>query len=482
MRPTAAKFRLMKGALLALLGVALAHAAEPTVQPLPRLETGMHTAAINRIATDAAGRWAVTASVDKTARVWDLADPGKPAQVLRPPQDAGNHGKLYAVALSPDGETVAVGGWTSPENESEAIYLFERRSGKLLRRLGGLPQVIYHLAFSPDGRSLAASLGDRSGVRLFDWRSGRETGRDTDYRDQSNSVAFSADGRRLLATCLDGELRLYALDSGALGPAQRGRPSGGKQPFSARFSPDGRHVAVGFADSTVVQVLDAHTLGEVARPDTVGVGNGTLANVAWTADGRLLVAAGRWNVEGKHSARRWRVGDWSRERDLPLADNTVLDFAPLPDGALLFAASGPSWGVLDVAGAIRLRYDPAIADLRGTDRLRLSPDARQVGFVDGRSGTVRSFDLASRSLGGDITSLQPGRTTGLKIERWKSDRSPALNGKPVELAPYEMSRSLAIAPDGQRFVLGTASQICLRRAIAVARCAGVSSARQPDRI
>ena len=48
-------------------------AAEPTTQPLPRLETGMHTATIERIATDAAGHWAVTASHDKTARVWEVA-------------------------------------------------------------------------------------------------------------------------------------------------------------------------------------------------------------------------------------------------------------------------------------------------------------------------------------------------------------------------------------------------------------------------
>jgi hypothetical protein len=83
----AAMLWLMKGALLALLGFAPVHATEPTVQPLPRLETGMHAAGIKRIAAHAAGRWAVAASADKTARVWDLVDPGKPAQVLRRPQD-----------------------------------------------------------------------------------------------------------------------------------------------------------------------------------------------------------------------------------------------------------------------------------------------------------------------------------------------------------------------------------------------------------
>jgi hypothetical protein len=79
--------------------------AEPTTRPLPRLETGMHTASINRIATDAAGRWTVTVSDDKTARVGS----GKrtPARSAAPPQDVGNEGKLYTVALSPDGAVVA---------------------------------------------------------------------------------------------------------------------------------------------------------------------------------------------------------------------------------------------------------------------------------------------------------------------------------------------------------------------------------------
>src|SRR5262249_5330219 len=95
-------------------------AAEPTTRPLPRLETGMHTAMIRRIATDAAGRWAVTASDDKTARVWEVAS-GRQLAVLRPPQDVGDEGKLYAVALSPDGKVVAVGGSAGPGSDKNAL-------------------------------------------------------------------------------------------------------------------------------------------------------------------------------------------------------------------------------------------------------------------------------------------------------------------------------------------------------------------------
>lgn len=93
-----------------------AHAAHLPTAPLLRLETGMHTASINSIATDAQGRWLVTASDDKTARIWELAS-ARLLGVLRPPQGEGYEGKLWAVALSPDGNTVGVAGWTGDDRE-----------------------------------------------------------------------------------------------------------------------------------------------------------------------------------------------------------------------------------------------------------------------------------------------------------------------------------------------------------------------------
>jgi WD40 repeat protein len=135
------------------------------VTPFTRIETGMHIAGITLIDVDAAERFLVSGSFDKTVRVWDLAT-GTLLQTLRVPMDESNVGKIYAVALSPDGSTVAVGGFMTRSNaKEEVLYLFDRESGALRRRIGGLNDVAFHLTFSRDGRHLAATLGDKGGFR-----------------------------------------------------------------------------------------------------------------------------------------------------------------------------------------------------------------------------------------------------------------------------------------------------------------------------
>src|SRR5262249_55936276 len=145
---------------------------------------------------------------------WDL-DTGSLLTVLRPPQGEGDEGKLYAAAMSPDGDLVAVAGSTGFEwDGSHSIYLFER-DGKLARRIAGFPSIIEQLRFSRDGRWLAATMG-ASGVRVVEPTTGRVLGTDSAYDDVSMSADFRADGRRLVTSSRDGHVRLYAVDEGHL--------------------------------------------------------------------------------------------------------------------------------------------------------------------------------------------------------------------------------------------------------------------------
>ena len=120
--------RIAAGALACVAAVPLAFGQD--VQPLLMVEQGSHSAPVRRIDVDRARGVAVTASDDRTARVWDLSS-GELRHVLRPLAFGAEGGRLYGVALHPNKPLVAVGGTTGGDGHAHTIYLFHTESGAL---------------------------------------------------------------------------------------------------------------------------------------------------------------------------------------------------------------------------------------------------------------------------------------------------------------------------------------------------------------
>src|SRR5262249_50218905 len=148
------------------------------------------------------GKQLVSASKDKTIRVWDVRT-GEVLRVLRPPIGPGEAGTLYSAALSPDGRTLGVAGVGLREGEAP-IYLLAFADGRIENILRGHTGLVRDLAFSPDGRQLASGSYHDLTARLWDLASGACQHVLKAHTGGILGIAFAPDGRRLATASQDG--------------------------------------------------------------------------------------------------------------------------------------------------------------------------------------------------------------------------------------------------------------------------------------
>ena len=439
-----------------------AAASAPSSEPILRIEAGMHGAPIESIDVDATGRYAVTAGPDKTARVWD-AGSGRVLQVLRPPIGAGDEGKLNAVAITPDARIVATGGYTGVSwNRLAQVYLFDRDSGRLLRRLGGVPGAVRHLSFSADGRWLAASISTGTGgsLQVWDWRGNDPPQADRDYQGPSWYSAFSRDGR-IAASSFDGRVRLYTLDGDQLRRVALQPAPGGKTPAGVAFSPDGTRLALGYEDAPRVDLLDGRTLAPLQPLPMPAAATASLnlSAVAYDADGRAVLAAGVRDYVNRNLAYRWSATGQDAPQTTVGPFYRIEQILPLPQGGWLAAASNPMWGRFTADGRWQSLGVSPLADTRfgrgAAFQLGDGGWTVQFGYLP-RGREPHRFDLKARSLtAGALTSGQPPRTTGLDLAGYEEQPAPTLAGRALPMLPGELARAVLVAPDNTSFLLGS---------------------------
>jgi hypothetical protein len=435
----------------------------PPQAPILRIDAGGATGAVTRVAVDAAGNLMAAAGYDKVVRVYSLPD-GVLRGTLRPPIGPAEEGELYAVAMSPDGKTVFAAGATGGSwDKSFSIYLFSVAAEKLVARLPGLEAPVNDLAVSPDGTRLAAGLA-KGGVIVWDAHTGRQVFADAGYGGPVRNVRFDK-GDRLFSVCADGKVREYAAAGGVVAAVS---PLAGQKPWGLAVSPDGGFVAVTYEGVPAVDVLAAKDLRGFAKPDVSGLSGGLLA-VDWVVAGGgvSLVAGGYARAAGKNVLRRWGDFGFDVPRDVAAAGDTIRDIKAVPAGGAVYATEDPGWGRMGPDGVVDAAPVPAVADLRGSrdGGLAVSADGMVVEFSAG--GRLLRFDAAARSL---VAAAPPvsldsllavARVDGLDVRNWKDTDAPSVGGAPLRLDAEEYSRSLAILPGGQKFLLGTDTNLRL---------------------
>jgi cytochrome c len=226
-----------------------------------------HGGPVRALAISPDGATALSGSFDSTAIRWSLTR-NAAEQVLRFHADAVN-----AVALLGDGRAATAGAdgriaiWTAGNVQPD-------------RLLEGHSAPIAALAVSPDGATLASASWDQT-VRLWPLAGGAP--RVLDGHSQNvNGVAFAPDGGTLVSVGYDQSLRIWPL-AGPPAPTVIAMPG----PLNAVAVASDGEIATGGADGKLYFLT-----GAGARAGEVAAGPRPVISIAISPDGALVAAAG----------------------------------------------------------------------------------------------------------------------------------------------------------------------------------------------
>ncbi len=336
----------------------------------------LHAEAVHSASFSPDGKRVVTAS-GQVARLWD-AETGKKLFEWQPHTE-----RVNSTSFSPDGLRIV----TASSDKTARLWDAQGTPG---RALSGHDRGVVSASFSRDGRRIVTASFDRT-ARLWDVATGLQLGEPLRHREAVRSAAFSPDGQRVVTASRDGAARVWDVATGQL----LGEPLGhGAGLRSASFSPDGKWVITASDDETA-RVWDAVTGQEIA---ILGGHTAAVRSASFSHDGSRIVTA---SADG--TARLWNIRNsvLKGEALAVLRDAEGRRFAGAffnPDGSRIVTASldaDKSWtSVWDAA--VGARVSQTAVSCRRIGAISSSQDGRYFVSVcrDG-SGTAQIRDASS---------------------------------------------------------------------------------------
>jgi WD40 repeat protein len=215
------------------------------------------------------GKRLVSASRDKTIRLWD-SETGLQIAVL-----SGHDNRVNSAVFSPDGAHIL------SSSSDKTARIWDASTGAQIMVLSGHDAPLTCAAYSSDAARIVTSSADNT-ARIWDARSGAMLAVLKGHGDIVNCAAISRDGTRVVTASYDKTARIWDARTGAQIAVLSGH-SGAL--LNAQFSPDGQQIVTASEDKSV-RIWDARTGGQLA---SLAVNGDTVFTAAYSPDGGRIV-------------------------------------------------------------------------------------------------------------------------------------------------------------------------------------------------
>ncbi len=371
-----------------------------------------HTAPVWNVTFSPDSRFLVSASGDRTLKLWRTAD-GALVRTL-----AGSYGPMWQAAVSPDGQQIV-------SASTDGKLRFWTIDGALIRSVQTSDSPLWSVAYSPNGQLIATGSGDRQ-IRLWS-RAGRLSKTLEGHEAEVLQVRFSADGKTLASASADRTVKLWRSD-GTLLRTFRGHRAVVR---SVAIAADGQTVASASEDGQVkLWKQSSFSRFLSGLPEVVQ----QVAYRPQVAGEPLLLAT----ISGTQ-VRLWRTdGSLFNQFNLP---ERILSGAFAPDGKTL-ALGGADTGLylLDLKSQATTKLS---AHTSSVMNVQYSPDGRYLASA-GDDGALR---LWKRQAEGSF-SLHQSILAHPASRIWSVAYSP--DGRQIATAAIDRTVKVwRMEPDGQ---------------------------------